>query len=119
MTPFGVCVVGSFMKDLVVRVPRLPRRGETLHGTEFAEFLGGKGVNQAVAASRSGARTGDGRPTRRGRVRTGVPRPARGRRHRRWPGDGGRRQRHRASDCRWSSRTAPTRSSSCRGPMPP
>jgi ribokinase len=52
-----VCVVGSFMKDLVARVPRLPRRGETLHGLDFAEFLGGKGVNQAVAAARSGART--------------------------------------------------------------
>ncbi|WP_163504855.1 ribokinase [Fodinicola acaciae] len=54
---FDVCVVGSFMKDLVARVPRLPRRGETLHGEDFAEFLGGKGVNQAVAAARSGART--------------------------------------------------------------
>lgn len=62
MTPDGerrydVCVLGSFMKDLVTRAPRRPERGETLHGTDFDEYLGGKGVNQAVAASRAGART--------------------------------------------------------------
>lgn len=54
---FDVCVVGSFMKDLVASAPRRPRPGETLHGTGFAEYLGGKGVNQAVAAARMGART--------------------------------------------------------------
>lgn len=62
MTPDGerrydVCVLGSFMKDLVTRAPRRPERGETLHGTDFDEYLGGKGVNQSVAASRAGART--------------------------------------------------------------
>jgi ribokinase len=55
--PFDVCVVGSFMKDLVARAPRRPRTGETLRGDGFEEFLGGKGLNQAVAAARSGART--------------------------------------------------------------
>jgi ribokinase len=54
---FDVCVVGSFMKDLVASAPRRPHPGETLHGTGFAEYLGGKGVNQAVAAARMGART--------------------------------------------------------------
>lgn len=54
---FDVCVLGSFMKDLVASAPRRPEPGETLHGTGFAEFLGGKGVNQAVAAARMGART--------------------------------------------------------------
>ncbi len=53
----GVCVVGSFMADLVVRAPRRPRRGETVIGTSFETFLGGKGFNQAVAAARSGAST--------------------------------------------------------------
>jgi ribokinase len=53
----GVCVVGSFMMDLVVRAARRPERGETLVGTSFEMFLGGKGFNQAVAAARSGART--------------------------------------------------------------
>ncbi|NUR98844.1 MAG: ribokinase, partial [Kribbellaceae bacterium] len=52
-----VCVLGSFMKDLVASAERRPLPGETLHGTGFAEFLGGKGVNQAIAAARMGART--------------------------------------------------------------
>lgn len=50
-----VVVVGSFMTDLVVRTPRRPRAGETVVGTEFERFLGGKGCNQAVAAARAGA----------------------------------------------------------------
>lgn len=53
---FDVCVLGSFMKDLVAHAPRRPQPGETLRGTGFHEFLGGKGVNQAVAAARAGAR---------------------------------------------------------------
>lgn len=53
----GVCVIGSFMMDLVVRVARRPRPGETIIGTDFARFLGGKGFNQAVAAARAGADT--------------------------------------------------------------
>jgi ribokinase len=52
-----VCVVGSFMMDLVARAPRRPERGETLIGSSFAMFLGGKGFNQAIAAARSGAST--------------------------------------------------------------
>ena len=52
-----VVVVGSFMQDLVVRAVRRPRTGETVRGEQFDEFLGGKGVNQAVAAARAGART--------------------------------------------------------------
>ncbi|QBQ98591.1 ribokinase [Paraburkholderia pallida] len=42
--------------DLVVRAPRLPRPGETLAGSAFAQVAGGKGGNQAVAAARLGAR---------------------------------------------------------------
>ena len=52
-----VCVVGSFMMDLVASAPRRPARGETVIGTEFSTFLGGKGFNQAVAAARAGAET--------------------------------------------------------------
>ncbi len=51
-----VVVVGSANLDLVVRSPRIPRPGETLIGSSFAEYPGGKGLNQAVAAARSGAR---------------------------------------------------------------
>jgi ribokinase len=57
MSTYDVCVLGSFMKDLVASADRRPLPGETLHGTGFAEFLGGKGVNQAIAAARMGART--------------------------------------------------------------
>jgi ribokinase len=41
--------------DLVVRAPRHPRPGETLIGSQFQTFPGGKGANQAVAAARLGA----------------------------------------------------------------
>jgi ribokinase len=49
-----ILVVGSFMMDLVVQTPRVPREGETVIGNSFAIFPGGKGANQAVAASRLG-----------------------------------------------------------------
>jgi ribokinase len=57
MTAGRVCVVGSFMMDLAVYAPRRPTPGETLVGTGFETFLGGKGFNQAVAAARAGAAT--------------------------------------------------------------
>jgi ribokinase len=50
-----VCVVGSANLDLVATTPRIPSPGETVLGTAYAEHAGGKGLNQAVAASRSGA----------------------------------------------------------------
>ncbi len=54
---FDVCVVGSANLDLVATTDRLPGPGETVMGSTYAEFAGGKGLNQAVAASRAGART--------------------------------------------------------------
>ena len=48
-------VVGSVNLDLVARVERLPRPGETVGGATFARVPGGKGANQAVAAARLGA----------------------------------------------------------------
>lgn len=50
-----ICVVGSFMTDLVFRVKRLPKTGESMAGDGFGLFLGGKGFNQALAAHRLGA----------------------------------------------------------------
>lgn len=50
-----VCVFGSFVVDLTGRAPHLPVKGETVIGTSFQMGPGGKGSNQAVAASRSGA----------------------------------------------------------------
>ncbi len=50
-----IVVVGSLNMDLVVRIPQIPKPGETLLGGEFKTFPGGKGANQAVAAARLGA----------------------------------------------------------------
>jgi ribokinase len=52
----SVCVVGAANIDLISYVPRLPRLGETLHGTRFQIGYGGKGANQAVMAAKLGAR---------------------------------------------------------------
>jgi ribokinase len=53
--PPELTVVGSINIDLVARVERLPKPGETVGGGEFHRFPGGKGANQAVAAARLGA----------------------------------------------------------------
>jgi ribokinase len=50
----NIVVVGSLNMDLVVRMPQIPRPGETLLGGVFKTFPGGKGANQAVAAARLG-----------------------------------------------------------------
>jgi ribokinase len=50
-----VTVVGSINMDLVVSTERLPAPGETILGTDFQRFGGGKGANQALAAARMGA----------------------------------------------------------------
>lgn len=47
--------MGSLNLDLVMRVPRIPRPGETVHGGHLSRYPGGKGANQAVAAARAGA----------------------------------------------------------------
>ncbi|MEA3327931.1 MAG: ribokinase [Chloroflexota bacterium] len=49
-----ILVVGSINMDLVVRVHHSPTPGETVLGSDFTIFPGGKGANQAVAASRLG-----------------------------------------------------------------
>ena len=51
-----IIVIGSANTDLLVRVPKLPRSGETITGEQFQIVAGGKGANQAVAAVRAGAR---------------------------------------------------------------
>ncbi len=52
-----IVVFGSINVDLVVRVPALPRPGETVLAPGYEAVPGGKGANQAVAAARAGART--------------------------------------------------------------
>lgn len=60
-----IALVGSINHDLVAGVEHLPRPGETIIGSSFAEVSGGKGANQAVAAARAG-----GKVTMIGRVGT-------------------------------------------------
>ena len=52
-----IVVIGSLNADLVQKVDRLPKPGETIAGGNLETFSGGKGANQAVAAGRMGART--------------------------------------------------------------
>jgi ribokinase len=52
-----VTVLGSANLDVVVRVARLPAPGETVLALDRDRLPGGKGLNQAVAAARAGART--------------------------------------------------------------
>ncbi|HRW18163.1 MAG TPA: PfkB family carbohydrate kinase [Dermatophilaceae bacterium] len=53
-----VIVLGALNVDVVTRVERLPRPGETALATApTVRYAGGKGGNQAVAAAAAGART--------------------------------------------------------------
>ena len=54
----GILVIGSYNRDTVLRLARFPAPGETLTALGMAEFHGGKGSNQAVAAARAGGRVG-------------------------------------------------------------
>jgi ribokinase len=49
-----IVVVGSINLDLVVGADRIPQVGETIIGTTFNTFYGGKGANQAVAVAKLG-----------------------------------------------------------------
>ena len=49
-----IVIVGSINTDMIVKVPRIPKPGETILGGKFSTAAGGKGANQAVAAARAG-----------------------------------------------------------------
>ncbi len=51
-----IVVVGSSNTDMIIKLDRIPRPGETILGGEFVTAAGGKGANQAVAAARAGGR---------------------------------------------------------------
>ncbi len=50
-----VVVFGSFVVDLMARIPHLPVPGETVKGPMFKMGPGGKGFNQGAAAHKAGA----------------------------------------------------------------
>ena len=50
-----IVVVGSINIDLLLKTSTLPLKGETVFGDYYKKTLGGKGANQAVAASRLGS----------------------------------------------------------------
>lgn len=47
-----IAVIGSINADLVTKTTIIPKQGETINGLDFFIGEGGKGLNQAVAASR-------------------------------------------------------------------
>ncbi len=53
--PSGIVVIGSLNADIVLSVVQIAAPGQTVLAEGFDILLGGKGANQAVAASRFGA----------------------------------------------------------------
>jgi len=49
-----IVIVGSSNTDMIIKVPHIPKPGETILGGKFSTAAGGKGANQAVAAARAG-----------------------------------------------------------------
>lgn len=49
-----IVVVGNCNTDMIIKVERIPRAGETVLGGEFLMAAGGNGANQATAAARAG-----------------------------------------------------------------
>ena len=50
----NIVVVGSSNTDMIVKTDKIPKPGETVIGGIFYKAAGGKGANQAIAASRAG-----------------------------------------------------------------
>ena len=55
--PPRILAIGSLNMDVVVRVKHHPLPGETVLGSPYQTFAGGKGGNQAVAAAKAGGDT--------------------------------------------------------------
>ena len=51
-----ITVFGSINVDLVCHVPEVPGPGQTVIGSDYVLYPGGKGANQALAARRAGAK---------------------------------------------------------------
>lgn len=57
MNKKNIIIVGSLHHDIIVEAPHQPAKGETLHGSRWYTKFGGKGGNQAIAASLFGSPT--------------------------------------------------------------
>lgn len=49
-----VCVIGSLNVDSILKLDNFPKAGETVRANDLEIFFGGKGGNQAIAASKLG-----------------------------------------------------------------
>jgi ribokinase len=56
MPTADVCILGSINSDVIIRMDRFPQPGETVVTRGIRKTAGGKGANQAIAASRAGNR---------------------------------------------------------------
>jgi ribokinase len=56
MPTSNIVVVGSSNTDMIIKLARIPKPGETILGGEFVTAAGGKGANQAVGAARAGGK---------------------------------------------------------------
>jgi ribokinase len=54
MSSPSILVIGSSNTDMIIKLDRIPRPGETILGGAFVTAAGGKGANQAVGAARAG-----------------------------------------------------------------
>ena len=54
MAKSPIVVIGSSNTDMIIKLDRIPRPGETILGGQFVTAAGGKGANQAVGAARAG-----------------------------------------------------------------
>ncbi|MFR8547272.1 MAG: ribokinase [Lachnospiraceae bacterium] len=52
-----IIVIGSLNYDIILKLAKLPARGETLPADDVAFSAGGKGANQAVQAAKLGVKT--------------------------------------------------------------
>lgn len=52
-----VIVIGSLNRDMFIRVPHIPAKGENVHAVDVQYSLGGKGANQAAQCARLGLNT--------------------------------------------------------------
>jgi ribokinase len=49
-----IVVIGSSNVDFIMKMERLPEKGETITNARFMQTFGGKGANQAVGAAKAG-----------------------------------------------------------------